>query len=1010
MPFAIFGNRILRTGVDAASDLRELVNALRRFQVDDGMSFSASLDRFLAEAGSGTALADLAEALKSRFADGDSRAGALLVTLRDLETRSDAVARQVGWPAREWSLPKDALDIAPFTIKLNGEGGAFFEILADGEQPPAQIEQAEPFQAVARVALNGKLAASADAGVDLATAGVSGDAGGGLKRALSAYVGFASHETIAGLALASALAKLRSPTDFDGLIEAFGDTDLGKLLGLVIEGDSHLGAGVDVRAALPTQYGDVGLVLGGEARLSRGFRYSITTSSTGHGLALSAGSSLQFSTGFELGVSYSVGLSTILPGSASKLVQTTQEFAEPLQAIDEATERLLDRAETWLKPGTLIKTRIRQYVSELLSESEKDGAGDGEAQSLRNALANLVGIDTAEATTEDAIEQVGSATTDLIAGLVDDSLGILQKDTEVLSERLRKALHGRVTDKVIERVKDNVIERIIPDLDAELERLAKELDDATRRRINEILGRPGEAGIEQLREYLEQSRSFVSKILDGISRAQTELLAAEVGWRRERARERGFDFRAEFDAASANAKDAFRRAVLKPRRFGDILVAGQQPQGVSVEEAAANTQLFKSHGPRWNLALVGLALGGSVSHRSDVSVIETPDGVTIATRGEIRRTQTFLKETRSMSFLSALGLIEAKHRGEADATDTPQDDGTVKVHGPRAAARIKLDFTEDDDRLHLSEAEKLLSRFVEAGLVNREVEATFLTELRSAIEQSGEKAVEGSISIALAIPSSEVVAVLESARRRPRARSFAAGAEPDFIGAATRRALAVYDPESVDEVESDIRALGRRGFTISGLPSPPGGGTQRRSLQDEPETSDLSHRMEVLDMLSRIDVEPAAIARSFRSLTGDAPEIESEDAAAIRRIKHLVEATEALRKVLEIGAVLYFDTEFPNFSNDEDPTDTRLKFTRMVEQKQRDMSSAAKPFLKTGIPAPSFLFGNAPRRTVALFAALQEIARSVTGVAPPLILTVKAGQRESVSIVSAASAAAAEGE
>ena len=82
----------------------------------------------------------------------------------------------------------------------------------------------------------------------------------------------------------------------------------------------------------------------------------------------------------------------------------------------------------------------------------------------------------------------------------------------------------------------------------------------------------------------------------------------------------------------------------------------------------------------------------------------------------------------------------------------------------------------------------------------------------------------------------------------------------------------------------------------------------------------------------------------------------------------------------------------------------------MIEQKQRDMSSAAKPFLKTGIPAPSFLFGNAPRRMVALFAALQEITRSVTGIAPPLILTLKADQRESVSIVSAASDTAAEDE
>jgi hypothetical protein len=997
MSFAIIGDRAIRTGADVATELRALVIALRNLQNEEGLSFAAAIDSFLAGLDEGSALAELATALKTRLAGGDTGVAALLVTLRDLEQREQALTRQVGWPAREWSLPADALPVAPFTLKLNTEAGAFFEVLADGTAPPEQLERTEPFQAVARIGLNGRLAATSVAGVDLSAAGsVGGDAGGGVRRAMSAYIGFPSHDMLAGLALASALAKLRCPTDFDDLLDALDDDRMGSLFGLVLEGDEHLGAGVDVRAALPTQYGDLGFILGGEARLSRGFTYTIAKSLTRHGVSLAAASSSRFATGLELGVSYSVGLSSVLPGAAAKLLATTQEFAEPLQRIDATASGLIDQAETWLKPGTLIRSRIREHLDGLLADVDADEGQKAQAQSLRHALAGLFGFEEGAVALEQAVDDLGNAAADLIAGLVDDSLGMLINDTTSLSERLRKALHGKLSDEVISVLKRDVIDSIIPDLDAELERLTKELDAATKRRVNEILGRDGEAGIDQLREYIEQSRSIVSGILAGISRAQTELLAAEVGWRRERARELGFDFRAEFDATSDEAKKAYRRAVLQPRRFGDLLIDGRAPPGVAVEEAAASTRLFKSQGPRWNVALIGLALGGSVAHRSDVSVLETPDGVTIATRGEIARTRSFLKETRTVSFLSALGLLEARDRGDTAATEPRQEDGTVKVLGPRAAAKIKLDFEEDDNKLHLSEAAKLLRRFVGAGLIGDEVEATFLAEIRDAIALSGDDSVAGSISIALAVPSSEVVTVLESARRRPRA--FAAAPDTDIIGAATKRALAMYDPESIDEVERDIESLGQRSFKLGGMPDE---GTSRSS-RAAPEPGDVSHRIEVLDMLSGVDVEASLSARATRGPVVDESGPEGDDQAAMRRIRNLAAATRALRRVLEIGAEIYFDIEFPDFTNNDAHADSRRAFALLIEQKQREMSSAARPFLKTGIPTPGFIFGKAPKRTVALFAALQDITHSVTSIAPPLILTFKPEQGEAVSVVSPA--------
>jgi len=99
------------------------------------------------------------------------------------------------------------------------------------------------------------------------------------------------------------------------------------------------------------------------------------------------------------------------------------------------------------------------------------------------------------------------------------------------------------------------------------------------------------------------------------------LLAAEIGYRRERAKAHGFDYLVEFDSQLQGAQDAFKAAVLSPKNFGKLLVTDERPAGVTLfEPGSISGSLFKKTGLRWNLALIGLEIGGEIVNQSDVKI------------------------------------------------------------------------------------------------------------------------------------------------------------------------------------------------------------------------------------------------------------------------------------------------------------------------------------------------------------------------------------------------------
>ena len=980
------GGNIVQTGSEASKDFRTVMNLVSELISSDGRSVRDALQSLI-----GTTVVSAAE---EKFAKavlqwagrvGDSEAAKLLQTLAKLEDKSELRQRQVGWPLKEWSFKPGANAIAPIMLQIDPSIGAYFEVAANETGTESSANAAN-----AKLVLNGSLDIAATGDVpDIAPVSAMFGLSAGLRRSASLVLGYETDSLLAGVAIAGAIGRLRSPADFDDVSHAFSGAFAGRLEKIVVEGDEHIGAEAAVKASVPTSYGTFGFNLKGEAVIGRDFVYEIKP----HGdssLALDIRSGSKFSNSFDIGVSYSVGLSTIAPGVATALASKIAGLSETVQRIDAIAEAQLGRVSTWLKPGALLREKIN---TDFLSALDFEG-GDN----LKSVFAGLFGV---RGDADDAAEKIAGYAADLISRLGDNLIDLTDLGDDVIREKFSKALRNHVNERALSILNEHVIGKIPINLTDELERLTDSLDENVKSKIAEFLGVDGETAIDEVASYLDEARKIVDAVLKGVSNAQTELLAAEVGWRRARVRETSAEYRLRFDGDEESAKEAFRDAILAPRRIGNLLKDDTDIAGVDVDELSAKTRLFKSSGPRWNLALIGFGIGGERIVRSKIAVEETQEGVIVLSgEGELSKRRKFLKEARSVSFLSASGLVHA--RGQIAEAAIPFDEaGSLirNVTGPRSAASIQINFEEIDNKIKTREARRLLERFVGAEMLSEEISDKFQAAVDEARGASPDGKLAGSMSLSLAVPTEIVGDVLRHARDNVQVTTDA-----------TDRALAVHDGARVEEVIEVATALDAS--LTNGAPTARGEAGHasglgmarfsRISARGIAPGNDVQRRigfLRELDTLSRvIEAEklsgagPRGVARSDGVMASDLARTASVELAK------LSEARATLRKVLAQGARLYFDTPVPEFNS----TAERIEFAKMLEEEQRDMVKAAKPFLRTGVPLPNMFGGKAPESTVALFAALQVICREAVGMAPPLITTLKPEKRSPVSFISVA--------
>lgn len=944
MSWIIAAGRRLNLGEAAGHVFLDFFQRLSDRTLIDDLPLREALIHTIHSADPGSELRGLADQLLQRFDQPALKD--LLKTVGDIERRDQAELRALAWPKLDWARETSLHDA--LLLNLDTEAGARLVFLQN-DTPRGPGLPAIAGAAAARLEFNGEIASELKGEGLLDAWVITANAKGGARRRAFYHFDCNSEATLVGAALAKAVTRVAVPYDYDALDKAFEPAGDVELVAIELEGAQNLDAAARIAVSIPTIEagvpGTVGVRLGGAFATGRSFRFVITKE-LDRGLVIRLTSAKESRRGVDLGASYKLGLSDLPPGAAGRLLKEGSRAAEFLEKIDAR----LDDAATWIRPGSLIRDRIEEWVREALPQAADAGEETDPSRRLLRSLMAMLGGDKTEALSDRLIETITSQTADIIAEVVDDALGVVAGDGSDLSRRFAEAVSGRLSETAKGVLDDSVISRIIPAIRERVEALAGDLDDEAKQALTELLGREPEDLVRQVRETVEDARSLLAKVLEGIQASVEELLAIEVAYARMANR----DLACEFDVGfPRSASDAFRAAVLGPSRFTGQLLEDQRPPGIDLRHVGRQTSLERSRSLDWGISFATVRFAGGRALSTDIERIETHDGVRVLTKAEYSRDREFWDEARELSFVSANSLYQLRQPEALEAAtgqEVAEDVFEIDL-GRTQPPRFSLTLTERDGSLRDHEIPKLLQRFVDARVIDEGLEDQVRVLVEEARHATSDRTPVAAFSLGLAIPPDQI------------GRLFAhhAGNEPHVV-AVTSRALVVADAESINAAlpagrQDAIRAVAARSMMSA---SPAAFEARAQALSVDSDTR-ASFIMANLDEL--ISETAVPLTAEFGAMA------QARDTA--KALKHLKDATRALEKTLIAGHELIT----ASVTLDDEALLERQK--RLVEH--------IKPFLKPGTPSPFRIGGKASFRLVALYRALQDLAFEALAVRPPVI-------------------------
>lgn len=947
------GTGFLNIGNRAGNIFHNAIMLISSTVLNEGISPQAAIEKLLTDntLTSGSPDEIIIKAMRKWLTKkGNSKLAELLEPIHVLETASDKARRKIGWPSKEWAVPlAGAGNLGPFAFSIDTEGGISFDLLEEGKNHGTDIPGFDGAQANASIRILGFIEGAAKANVPIPYGGINIDASASLSREINYHYGFQSQNSLTGVALASALKSIEDPTSGLKLLSKFSNTaSLGRLLAIEMQGKESLGGELGITPKLPTGYGTFGLDLNGKVSLSNDFQMMIAEGSSDKKISLKAKTLRERGRSVDLGVSYTVGLSTISPQAATALLKNAEGLHDLIVKIDDKAGAWAGKIKSWLKPGDLIKEKILEIFS-----SEFESVRLAADTTPLTLITRVFGVTDRNLTSDEAIELASEQLGGVISNIIDEMPDLFEISEDQVRERIHDVLKDALPAKAIVWLDTNILTKINGELDKALTDLASKIDAAAMKRIKKFVDGPNKK-VDALREFITEVRGLSKKILDGISRAQTDLLAAEIGYARAKNKQNTLDYKTEIDLGVEENKTLFRQAVLAPSKFGRLLFSENTIEGVSIVNSNHLRQITKTSGHRWSVALIGQAFSGSISERKHISILDNKHGVTIASNGAIKKTRSLLGETRRASFFSAMHIFEARTHSAGSGE-------------PNASATIKIDFEEDDDNLKVKEATALLERLKTYGSLS---EDTFQA-VKSAVEnqrQSINGDLEATLSMSLAIPPSQFVRTLRAIYNgRPTTTGLLSkGVTGDFVLDAILTGLAEIDGEK-------IKSLAPKNDESSGLDLSGGNmGLATGSIISE-DMNTIRGRQKFLGNLV-----------SNNSIMGlDGSQGQQLSNLDQDRIKYK-ETIEAVYELLYMASQLYYDEEISG---------TAEELREILYEWQKNMNKMAKKYLEVGTPLPGWLSGiktaRLPKKTAALFRALQIIAHSETGVVPPLTVSFK---------------------
>lgn len=888
----------------------------------------------------------------------------LLEPLNVLETATDAGRRKIGWPAKEWAVPLGSgANIGPFAFNIDADGGAYFNLLKDNEKPESDVPAFETSNASASMNLSGHVEGAAKGNVQIPIGGIKLGAQGEIGRSLSYHFGFAQQSNLTGLALASALSLVDDPSNGQAVLERFKvENRMARLSAIVLEGKEGLGGELGVSAKFPSAYGTFGVKLEGITKLANDFKIIVTKVDGANRLALKVKTNKDSSHNAEIGVSYSVGLSTISPTAATAILSHVKGLHDLIVRIDEEAEKWAKIVKSWLKPGDLIKEKLLEHLSKELGEL-KDKTGETPLV----LIGRVFNLTDGDLTTDSVIKMASEQIAEITADILDELPELFDLSEDKVRQKIIDAFKDALPAQALAWLDTKIFTKVEKELRDALSDLSARLDETIESRISDFVDNPG-GKIDELRDFIGEARKISQKILDGISQAQTDLLAAEIGWHRAKTQNRSIDYNVTLDLNQPENLALYRQVILQPSKFGQILFSDNSQTGINVLQATHLREITKSGGHRWSVALIGMAIGGSVTKRSHVKIVNSLDGVLVATNSEIEKTSKFFKESRRANFLSALQIFEASAARKGGSE-------------PNAAAAIKVHFEEEDDNLYVEEAKHLLSRLKDNHVLTQDVYNTIISDI-TATRNIVQGKLKAKLSMGLAIPPSQFINTLRAIQnnRPTRAGLISIGATNDFVKDAIIAALSETDAEKIKALgpkpDERSRAMGLSGSF---------GLTARTKENFNLET--VEGRSQLLSQIVSSSTRMGLSNMSTNTLSDfDKDRIE------------YAETIEAVNALLITAADLYFNDSIVYNSPEE--------LRDLLSDWQDNMDKMASRYLEVGKPIPYklrlFGRGRMPYKTAGLFRTIQIIANMETGITPPLLLSFKPAKGEAKNYISLA--------
>lgn len=610
------------------------------------------------------------------------------------------------FPLHRFSLGPLNISGLPVGLSLSSESKIAYMLgLKDEHQP-------SPATALTELSLDGDIAFNANLSVPVGTvAGLSSAASVSARRKLS-YALRCDRRLQTWQGVADAMSRVVPIDDYGSVLESFrtappllldaATPQIATVLNEVkMEGlDSLL---VEAGATLRIPLADAGTLTGrasGEIKMGGGFTVRITQAESSQTpgrpvLVVTAEKTDSSRRSTELGIGYSFGVSHLSPEAAKSLLNALVDAADILDKID----HVLDSAETFLKPGSLLKNTLRREIAERI-------AGEGAAaQQLRIVFGDVVGFDAeGQATT------IADQAATLLATLLDNNEYLFEGDfgraVALVFEPFTSKLRDSAKDKITE-----IVDIASQELKQKVDAAANELDGATDAKLMQLLGFSPTDRIAAVRGFLGKSRSLLTEVTNRVADRNLDLVAAEIAWSYSAEQKNTFRFGAEI---SEDAHEYYKSAIWRPSFGANRLLNAAQEPILGVHPLAAERTELANRLSNWtsNVGIVDALVSSSSSNTSfsEIKVETTLSGVSVGSSA--------WNETRSdLRFLFRKGPGRSIRLSDALTFVTVEGpDGTSIETGHLALAYVWDE--QGSDGLSPAEINKFCNTFKKVALLS----------------------------------------------------------------------------------------------------------------------------------------------------------------------------------------------------------------------------------------------------------------------------------------------------